>query len=70
MLLVLFFLQLSVPDLGMAVGVTYLVLAVLGIIWSRRSVIPLFTGVRDFLNEAEAAKASAETEKPVVGPAD
>ncbi len=70
MLLILFFLQLSVPDLGMAVGVTYLVLAVVGIIWSRRFVIPLFTGVRDFLNEAEAAKVNAESEKPVVGPAD
>jgi len=70
MLLILFFLQLSVPDLGMAVGVTYLVLAVIGIIWSRRHIIPLFTNVRSFLNEADADKAKAEEEKPVAGPAD
>jgi len=69
MLLVLFFLQLSVPDLGMEVGITYLVFAIIGIIWSRRDIIPLYTGVRDFLQEAEANKR-AETEKPVSGPAD
>ena len=70
MLLILFFLQLSVPDLGMAVGVTYLVLALVGIIWSRRHIIPLLTNVRIFLNEADAAKAKADSEKPIVGPAD
>ncbi len=70
MLLILFFLQLSVPDLGMAVGVTYLVLALIGIIWSRRHIIPLFTNVRIFLNEADAAKAKADSEKPIAGPAD
>ena len=72
MLLVLFLVQLTFPEFGMQVGVVYLVLALIGIIWSRRHIVPLFTGVRDFLNESEAARRRADKgpEKPVAGSAD
>lgn len=72
LLLVLFFVQLSFPSLGMQVGIAYLVLALIGIIWSRRHIVPLFTGVRDFLVKAEADKklAEAQAKEPVTGPAD
>lgn len=70
LLLGLFVLQLSVPSLGMEVAITYLVFAVAGMIWHRRDVIPLFTGVRDFLRKAEEDKRREQDEKPLTGPAD
>ena len=70
LLLVLFFLQLTVPGIHIEVGIAYLVLAVIGIIWSRRDIIPLYTGVRDYLREVDAARREAATRKPVTEPAE
>ncbi len=70
MLLVLFVAQLVVPGIHMEVGILYLVLSLIGIIWSRRDVLPLVRGVRDFLREAQAAKKDPVGDEPLIGPAD
>ncbi|HEV2529272.1 MAG TPA: hypothetical protein VGT61_12575 [Thermomicrobiales bacterium] len=70
LLLVLFFAQLAIPGIHMEVGILYLVLSVIGIIWSRRDILPLVFGVRNFLREADAAKKSPVGDEPLIGPAD
>jgi cation:H+ antiporter len=70
LLVVLFVVQVAIPGIHLEIAILYLVLSAIGIVLSRHHIVPLFTGVRDFLREADAAKKRPVGDEPLIGPAD